>query len=100
MKLTKNILRRLIGEELVKRQPSRLTRLQSEARNILRREKALMNETYTVFVDFPDVGTEELDVDAADEREARMKALEMLKTDYDPGGKIVRVEKRDSDMFF
>ncbi len=36
MKLTKNILRRLIGEELAKRTPSRLAVLQMEARNILR----------------------------------------------------------------
>lgn len=35
--------------------------------------------------------TEEVDVTAPDVREARVKVQKALETDYEPGGKIVRI---------
>lgn len=51
---------------------------------------------YTIFVSW-DGGKsidEEIDIDAANEIQARNIAEELLKTDYEPGGKIIEIQER------
>lgn len=59
-----------------------------------------MNPTkqYTVYVKFPDQSVEELDVAATSDHEARAEARKQLDADYEPGGKIIKVEVATNGM--
>lgn len=86
MKITEKQLRQVIKEELNK---------------LVHKRKPMKEATdrYTAFVDFGGE-TEEIDVDASSEREARTKAEAQLQADYEPGGKIVRIIKRVPGTFY
>jgi len=49
---------------------------------------------YTGFIEYDGEICEEIDVDAADSIAARALILDELKRNYEPGGKLVRVEQR------
>lgn len=53
-----------------------------------------MLDTYTAYVEFPELGIEEVDVQASDEADAREKAAVILNRDYLPDWKIVSIEWR------
>lgn len=49
---------------------------------------------FTAWVQWPDGGIEEVDVDAATEAAAKQLVVARLATDYKPGGAILRIEPR------
>lgn len=53
-----------------------------------------MLDTYTVYAEFPELGIEEVDVQATSEADAREKAAVVLNSDYMPNWKIVHIAWR------